>query len=276
LKWLWLAIFTLIGSLGFLPAVAQAQVTANITLFATPLWSAGIASFTVTYVNETALSLNWTYGSNVTGVMIRAKYGVYPADIATESETPSDGYLVYTGTGTSINDTSMDFDTNPGPIYYRAWAYRADGSWVITPSQGSEESAIMTLLAFFLLPGIVSFLCMRSSYPILKFCAGVAWWVAAFYWNTNPPSSVVVGSSVHTLMLDLLGVIGVAFVIYVFWNTKRENGVERGRFHLPFTQTDEEAEQERARERYYASHSERAASHMARVNAARRGEVTRR
>ncbi len=257
-------------------ALVLGAESVDITVTAQGIVSGGITSFTITYVSDTKLQLDWTYGANITGVMIRGKYGQFPADILTANETPSDGYLVYTGAGTSVNDTSMDFDTNPGPLYYRVWAQQADGSWVLTPAEDSKESAIMTLLAFFLLPGIVSFLCIRSSYSALKFCAGVAWWVAAFYWFNSPPSSIVVGSSVHTIMLTLLGAIGFVFVVMILWQTKRENGQETGRFRLPFSQTDEEVEQERAQERYRTSHSERVASHMAKVSSARRGEITRR
>jgi cation transport ATPase len=46
----------------------------------------------------------------------------------------------------------MDFNENPGYLYYKAWAQKADGTWFVTTSTGSEESKKMLLLFLGLLP----------------------------------------------------------------------------------------------------------------------------
>ena len=122
-------------------------------IFAPPLFSAGITGFTITYISDTQLDLDWNNGSAVSQVMVRAKYGEYPADIPDEDTAPSDGYQVYYGAGTSASDTSMDFDENPGKLYYRAWAQKADGKWFVTPVEDAEESRAMFFLALVILAG---------------------------------------------------------------------------------------------------------------------------
>ena len=272
-KWLLAPIALALGGLVFLPVAAQAGVTANITLFATPLWGGGITGFTITYVTETKLKLDWGLGTGTDRVMIRAKYGSYPADIVATSEIPSDGYQVYYGTGITTNDTSMDFDANPGPIYYRAWAQLADNSWVLSSSAGSEESMIMTLLAFLTFAGIVSFIGARSSFWLLKFLAGLAWWAGAMYWINNRPSTIAQGDPEDIAVIGLLFFVGLAFMLMPYWYTKEDGA--GGRFRLPWMQTDDQ-EEEDARARYSPSRSERNAAYEARVQGALKGQIKRR
>lgn len=142
-----LAVALIVGAHLLPCATIQAASSVNITVTATPNVSGGITDFTITYISETQLDLSWGYTGDATSIMIRAKYGEYPDDIPDALTEPSDGYLVYVGAGTDVSDTSMDFDENPGPIYYRAWARRADGAWFTSPYEGSEESNVMLLIA---------------------------------------------------------------------------------------------------------------------------------
>ena len=73
-------------------------MAATITVTNQPVFTAGIYTFTVTYISDTEMDLAWTIGTGVDKVMVRAKYGSYPADIPDEYTSPSDGYLVYYGT----------------------------------------------------------------------------------------------------------------------------------------------------------------------------------
>jgi len=251
------------------PVLADTYV--DISVYAKGLTSVGIVNFTITYISETQLDFGWSYGVNTTAIMIRGKYGVYPDNISASNETPSDGYLVYSGNSTSCSDTSMDFDLNSGAIYYRAWAQLADGSWVITPEEGWKESEIMTLLAFIAMALGMSFLASKSSYYVLKFLAGMSWWAFAIYWINNTPSSITDGSSTDTAVIVLLFVIGIAFVFMPFWYTKVENGQERGgRMRLPFMKTDaqEDADKKRA---YRPSRNERTSAYEDRITNAMSG-----
>lgn len=69
-----------------------------------------LTNFTITYVSVTRFDFSWGYGANTTSVMIRGKYGGYPADIPNDTTEPSDGYLVYSGNATFCSDTSVVLD----------------------------------------------------------------------------------------------------------------------------------------------------------------------
>jgi hypothetical protein len=189
--------------------------------------SGGIANFTIVYVSETRLDLSWISGANVTAVMVRAKYGAYPNDITSENETPSDGYLVYYGSGDNVSDTSMNFDENPGGLYYRLWAQQADGTWVITPQEGWKESAIMTLIAIFGLAVALSFIAYKSYFYGTKILATVGWIGALVYWINNRPSSIAQGASADVVIIFVLSIAAFVFLTWA-WFTRNNNGREEG------------------------------------------------
>lgn len=227
MKWIvWpLRIIVVLGLILAPVGTALASGVADVTLFATPLFTNGILTFTITYVSETQLRLDWTVGANVTNVMVRAKYGQYPANIGSNATAPSDGYLVYYGSALSANDTSMDFDQNAGPIYYRAWAQLSDGSWVTSPMQGWKESAILTLLAVIGVAGVLSFLGFKNTQ--MRLIAGLAWFFVLSYWLYARPSAIAAGSPPDVFAILLLIAAGI---VMFFWPSlsSRVNGQERG------------------------------------------------
>lgn len=148
----------------------------------------GIADFTITYVSNTQQDLSWTFVGDAANVMIRAKYGDYPADIPDEDTAPTDGYLVYYGSGVTASDTTMDFDENAGPLYYVAWAQKADGTWYMITSRGLKESAVMTLIAFLAFGAFTIFLLFKWMNPLSGLVAVIAWAILAFASITDPTS----------------------------------------------------------------------------------------
>lgn len=248
-------------------SVALAAGFVDIIVTATPEY--GLATFTATYITETRVDLSWTADVSVVNVMVRVKDGNDLAEIPDEDTTPNDGLLVYYGSGTSISDTSMDFDQSPAPRYYKAWGQKADGKWYTGSKSDWEESRIMTLLAFILFAGVMSFLGIRSTYWILKILAGFSWFAVMVYWLNSPPSSVTKGSSIDTVVIGLLVVIGVAFLLMPLWYSKTINGQEVGRgFTLPFGKSPEERE----RMRYRPTRQERSEAYRNRVSGALKGE----
>jgi len=178
------------------------------------------------------LDFTWGYSGNTTQIMIRGKYGSYPANIADNLTQPSDGYLVYYGANTTASDTSMDFDQNPGAIYYRAWGQKNDGTWDTSPDSGWKESAIMTLIGLFLFAGILTFVGARSSYSFLKFLAGGSWLLLMAYWVASPPSTITAGDSTHTIGIILFIGMALAMFFMPMWSTKTINGNEVGVFNI--------------------------------------------
>jgi len=121
----------------------------EVTIIATPMVSGGIADFTIEYVSDSCMRLSWTLTGDAVNIMIRAKYGMAPDNIPDSLTAPSDGYLVFYGDGiatTTIDDTSLDLTNNVGPIFYAAWAQKADSSWYTDQESLSEESRAVIIL----------------------------------------------------------------------------------------------------------------------------------
>jgi hypothetical protein len=184
-KWLKAIIgVVLIIGLLFRPTIAFGLDKAHVFINFTPLWSSGIYDFKITYVNEQQMDLTWQTGIDISNTMVRAKYGKYPGNIADENETPTDGYLVYYGGGHAASDTSMDFDNNPGALFYRAWAEESDGTWVVDAAGGSKESQIMITIAFAMIAcgfSIAGFWLKRTALLI----GGVMVWFVFGAWAYN-------------------------------------------------------------------------------------------
>ena len=210
-------IFALIVGLSPLSVFA-----AVITVTNQPSFTSGITSFTITYVSNTEMDLNWTVDGTVANVMVRAKYGQYPADIPDENTAPTDGYLVYYGTDLSAVDTSMDFDSNLGTLYYKAWAQKADGTWYVTTSTSSKESEVVTLILLFGFGLAISGFAIAKKEVVIAIIAPAIWVATIYYTRQNPIGSMTTGDPADTaILLALLGLL--AGVPIVSWRLGRSD-----------------------------------------------------
>lgn len=182
-----LALLLVLGLLVLSPSIAIAATSVQVVITATPGAAGGISNFLITYISDTQLDLNWGFYGDAVNIMIRGKYGDYPADIPDENTTPSDGYLVYYGNAVSASDTTMDFDTNAGPIYYKVWAQKADGKWYTGAITGIKESEVMTLLAFIILTGglTIATFALQSGRRILCWVSAGSWLLLGIYSYTK-------------------------------------------------------------------------------------------
>jgi hypothetical protein len=195
-------------ALAILSAVPVLADTMIVTVLGVPAFTTGITTFHVTYVSDTEMDLNWIYDATVNNVMVRAKYGSYPTNPPNSSTAPSDGYLVYYGSGTSAIDTSMDMNQNAGTLYYEAWGQKSDGSWYLIPSQSSKESREVILLALLGLGGGLSFFAIKGKNILLAVLASVSWLIVFAYNQSTPIAGFVKGSSgdifVEVLLIGLM------------------------------------------------------------------------
>ena len=245
-----------------MPQLALAE-SIEITVVAKPHIGGGISDFVITYVSETQLDISWSFVGDAVNIMIRGEYGGYPED-------RDDGYLVYYGSGVTTSDTSMDFDENPGPLYYRAWGQKADETWYEDYQGGYEESEIMTMLGLIVLALGSSWVGLKSSYWILKLLAGGTWGILAVYLVNNPLGGDA-SQPLQTVALLIITAFAAAMAFMPFWYDKQEG---RGRLRLPFMQTDEQEEQSMAASRR-PSMTERNADYEERVKNALNGRIRR-
>jgi hypothetical protein len=215
-------LFILAISLMPLGVMAAGSVTVVIT--ATPMFSAGITSFTVTYIEDAQMDLDWTVDATVDLVMIRSSYNGYPADIPDEDTAPSDGNLVYYGDLLHFSDTSMNFDENLGTIYYKAWAQKPDGHWYVATSTGSKESEVVTLILLFGFGVVLSYIAIRTKEQmtalVLAFVASAIWLTCIIYTRANPIGNMTTGDNADNAILVALIALMV-LVPVITWRVKR-------------------------------------------------------
>jgi hypothetical protein len=209
-------------SLALYPLMVFASTTAVVVVTANPMYSAGITSFTITYVSDTQMDLAWTVDATVDKVMVRGKYGSYPADIPNDHTAPSDGYLVYYGFEFTDSDTSMNFDQNPGILYYKAWAQKPDMTWYVNTSIGKKESKTMALLFLLGFGALVSYFAIKNRNFMIAAIASALWILLLSYTRSNPISGTVTGDTADTLLVVVCIALTVA-VPLISWQFSRQD-----------------------------------------------------
>lgn len=209
-------------AISLIPIVILADSSVDVIITATPMFTAGITSFTVTYITDIQMDLDWTVDGTVDLVMIRSSYVDYPADIPDEDTTPSDGNLVYYGDLLHFSDTSMDFDENLGTIYYKAWAQKADGHWYVATSTGSKESEVVTLILLFGFGLVISGYAINKHKTEIAIIASAIWLAVIAYTRSHPIGEMTTGDTADTaVLLALLGMM-ILVPIISFRLSKRE------------------------------------------------------
>ena len=220
-----------------LPVVCKANSSIGVVITVVGT-TGGISNFTVTYVTDTDMHLSWSFIGDAVNIMIRSKYGGYPANIPNSTTTPSDGNLAYYGSGTSFDDTSMNFDQNPGSLFYSAWAQKADGTWYTNLSTGSEESRVVLFIAFVVIAlglTIAAFMAKTTASGMLRIASVVAWLIMIpLAFGQNWPSSNTYLPAASALFCAAMMLIMVVATVtyYIDWRNTR-------RTHEP---TDEETQ----------------------------------
>jgi hypothetical protein len=121
----------------------------------------------------------------------------------------------------------------------------------------------------------LTFTAIRSSYYILRFFAGVAWWGLGVWWIYNP---LMAGSNpVNDIVMILCFFGGFAMMLMMAWGFRTVNGRETGSFNVRLPQFlggQPESEEEETITQTRNSR-ERRADYTTRANAATRGRRIR-
>ena len=120
-------------------AIGLFSASGNITITSTPMFGLQVpTNIQVTYVNDSDLDVSWEMGNAAVNTMIVANYNHYPI-------SPEDGYVLYDGPATNINDTSVNINEYWGNYYVSAWSQGNDGAWT-TDYSSAEYGVDMTAL----------------------------------------------------------------------------------------------------------------------------------
>ena len=179
LKRLWIvAVIAGIVCFLFLPVIsARADTSADVTITASGYVCGAPGGFTITYVTDYEVQLDWTVGADAVNTMVRAAYGHFPTDI-------TDGYQVYYGNGTTCNDDATSLAA-PDIVYYRAWSQNAAGLWNEVTYAEDDTGDIMSVSFLF-----VGWLCLaifltwfssRRPEILVRLVAGLTWMALGFW-----------------------------------------------------------------------------------------------
>lgn len=177
----WVARICLVLALMLLPTTVSAATSAEVTIYAMGYVCDAPGGFTLTYITDYEIGINWAMGAGANNTMVRAAYGRYP-------ENRTDGYLVYYGNGTYCNDTAVNLDETASLVYYRAWSQNAAGVWEEVGASDWLEGPNMKMIALIVLClGLMTpaFLWKKQA---LMVAAGLAWTVLAFWSRAMTPT----------------------------------------------------------------------------------------
>jgi len=141
MKWgkKWLLLLLLVPISIVIPTAVMADTSADVTITASGYVCGAPGGFTITYVNDYELRLDWSVGDDAVNTMVRAAYGRFPEDI-------TDGYQVYYGNGTTTTDDATSLAA-PDIVYYRAWSQNVAGLWNEV-SYGEDDSGDIMSVSF--------------------------------------------------------------------------------------------------------------------------------
>jgi len=209
LRWLWL----LAVPLSLLPTIARADTSAEVTVTAVGYVCEAPGGFTLTYISDYEVGIDWVKGVDANNTMIRAAIGRYPKDIG-------DGWLVYYGDGTNCTDTGVNLDETASPTYYRAWSQNVGGAWnEFAYAEDNIEGIGVQLLAFVILAVGLTIGGYALRNIALSYGAGGAWVVMAFYAmgqsdSPNPTQITDIYMALFWIGLGMLLVCMLEPVIY--------------------------------------------------------------
>ena len=152
-----------------MPSPISAGTSANITITATGIVVAAPGGFTLTYISDYEVGIDWIKADGAVNTMVRAAVGRYPTSI-------TDGYLVYYGPAETASDTGVSLDETPAAVYYRAWSENADGVFSPVWAEGTMEGAGMMLLflgLMALVPTVAAYVLKRTFLAVI----GTLFWI---------------------------------------------------------------------------------------------------
>ena len=199
--------------LSLLPTIARADTSAEVTVTAVGYVCEAPGGFTLTYISDYEVGIDWVKGVDANNTMIRAAIGRYPKDIG-------DGWLVYYGDGTNCTDTGVNLDETASPTYYRAWSQNVGGAWnEFAYAEDNIEGIGVQLLAFVILAVGLTIGGYALRNIALSYGAGGAWVVMAFYAmgqsdSPNPTQITDIYMALFWIGLGMLLVCMLEPVIY--------------------------------------------------------------
>jgi len=170
-KWLWIILLALVVWL--MPIGVLADTSQEVIVTAVGWICDAPGGFTLTYISEYEVQIDWIKGLGAENTMVRAAIGRPPTDI-------TDGIEVYYGDGTTATSW-INMETLSEPVYYGAWSETALGVWspLYAEDQIEGVSMLLWILIFLALAFLALSMIFKKGY--LAFASSGVWMVAGIY-----------------------------------------------------------------------------------------------
>lgn len=170
-KWLWIILVVL--ALWLMPVGVLADTSQDVIVTAVGWICDSPGGFTLTYISDYEVQVDWVKGLGAENTMVRAAIGRVPTD-------RTDGMEIYYGDGTTASSW-INMETLSDPVYYRAWSETATGVWspLFAEDQIEGVSMLLWILIFLALGFLAMSLIFKKGY--LAFASAGVWIVAGVY-----------------------------------------------------------------------------------------------
>lgn len=156
----------------------------NVTITLSAWVVSSPSGFTLTYISDYEVQIDWIKGLGSENTMIRACIGRPPENI-------TDGIEVYYGDGTTTN-SFINMEMLSEPVYYRAWGETALGIW--SPLYAEDQIEGLTMLLAILIATALTFTITSTIFKkgFLAYAGAAVWIITAIscfdraldYWDT--------------------------------------------------------------------------------------------
>jgi len=138
-------------------------------------WTSGVlyapTNFTITQIGPSSVSVNWTKGIGAENTVVRGSIGGFP-------RTVSDGWLAYSGNGTSC--IIEDINLSTGSLYVRAWS-EAGGEYSEDYAEASIGGDTLYMIAFLALGIFFMWLAWKSRELLICLVSFFIWLALALW-----------------------------------------------------------------------------------------------
>lgn len=198
---------------------AEAATSQQVEVTAMGYITGPLVDFTLTYVSDTEIDIDWTMPADATNILIRAAYGHVPTGV-------TDGYEVYFGSGNTTTDDAVTLAT-PEVVYYIAWVQNANGVWNPVFAEATTEemmSASFLFIGLILLAAILTAIALKVNLILFRMSAAVSW-IALAVWLFLSDSTNLSMSDLWTQVLGFVFIMMAiaSFTLQMVTEVKRES-----------------------------------------------------
>jgi len=167
-----------------------AATSAEVTITATGYVCGSPGGFTITYISDYEVQLDWIKGVDADNTMIRAAFGHSPITI-------DEGYEVYNGPLETCIDNSVSLASSES-VYYTAWSQSASGVWSLEYVE--EDTGHLMSISFLFIGWLalaIFFTWFSSKRPeiLIRLAAGLVWLGLGFWILLGGIDNIQIGDS---------------------------------------------------------------------------------